>query len=151
MIQVDLSKCTGCGVCVDVCPTGAIYIVDGHAQIDETLCHPCEACIPACPEEALSSMPETVSAPAPERLPEVRPDKVILLPLAETEVAPWHRRVLPALGAVASFTGREILPRVVDSIVSALGTQETSGSSRRAEGRKAEGGRRARRRRRGKS
>jgi NAD-dependent dihydropyrimidine dehydrogenase PreA subunit len=149
VIQVDFSKCTGCGVCVDVCPTAAIYIVDGQAQIDETLCHPCTVCIPACPEEALSSMPETVSTP--ERLPEVQPEKVIQLPPAQADVTPWHRQVLPALGAVASFAGREILPHVVDSIVSALGAQGVSESSPRAKGRKAEGGRRARRRRRGKS
>ncbi len=150
VIQVDLSKCTGCGMCVDVCPTGAIYIADGRAEIDETLCHACEACISACPEGALSSVPEAVFTPASERLPQVQPEKVIQLPPVRTEVVPWHRKVLPAIGAVVSFAGREILPRVVDSFVSTLEARGTPDSGRKAGGRGAGGGRRARRRRRGK-
>ncbi len=151
MIQVDLSRCTGCGACVDVCPMGAIYIVDGHAEVDETLCNLCEACISACPKEALSSVPEVVSTPEADRLPQVQPDKVIQLPPVRTEVTPWHQKVLPAVGVVVSYAGREILPRVVDSLVSALGPQDASENGQKAGGQGAGGGRRARRRRRGKS
>lgn len=151
MIRVDLTRCTGCGTCVDVCPTGAIYIVDSHAEVDEALCTLCEACISACPEDALSSTREAVSAPKADRLPQVQPEKVIQLPPVQTQAVPLHRKILPTVGAVVSVAGREILPRVVDSIVSALETQKASESSQESGGREAGGGRRARRRRRGKS
>jgi electron transfer flavoprotein alpha subunit len=44
--------CTGCGVCVSVCPFGAIEIHDGKAVITEA-CRVCGQCVEACPEEAI--------------------------------------------------------------------------------------------------
>ena len=44
--------CTGCGVCVSVCPFGAIEIHDGKAVIIEA-CRVCGQCVDACPEEAI--------------------------------------------------------------------------------------------------
>ena len=52
-IKVDQNKCTGCGVCAEVCPSGAI-IVDEVAKIDAGLCRDCGLCIDECPVEALS-------------------------------------------------------------------------------------------------
>jgi len=49
-IQVD--KCTGCGICVDVCPVKAIR-VDGHAVVNRDLCVACAACVSACPNRAI--------------------------------------------------------------------------------------------------
>lgn len=60
MISVDEDRCTGCGVCVGVCPTDAISVVDGAARIRHALCRECEACIPACPTGALSAEGESV-------------------------------------------------------------------------------------------
>jgi NAD-dependent dihydropyrimidine dehydrogenase PreA subunit len=54
MISVDQDRCTGCGVCVGVCPTGAISVVNGVARIRHGLCKRCKVCIPACPTDALS-------------------------------------------------------------------------------------------------
>jgi electron transfer flavoprotein alpha subunit len=44
--------CTGCGVCVSICPFGAIEIHDGKAVITEA-CRVCGQCVEACPEEAI--------------------------------------------------------------------------------------------------
>jgi len=44
--------CTGCGVCVSVCPFGAIEIHDGKAVITEA-CRVCVQCVDVCPEEAI--------------------------------------------------------------------------------------------------
>lgn len=52
-IKVDLGRCTGCGVCVDLCPFGAIEIEDGKAVITES-CTLCGGCIENCNFEALS-------------------------------------------------------------------------------------------------
>ena len=44
--------CTGCGVCVDVCPFGAIDMVNGKAVINEA-CRACGQCVDACPVGAI--------------------------------------------------------------------------------------------------
>jgi len=49
---VDLEKCTGCGICVDVCPAGAIE-VNQQAVINDEACTGCAACVSECPNEAI--------------------------------------------------------------------------------------------------
>ncbi|MCK4582283.1 electron transfer flavoprotein subunit alpha, partial [Candidatus Bathyarchaeota archaeon] len=44
--------CTGCGVCVDACPFGAIDMVNDKAVINEA-CRACGQCIDACPVGAI--------------------------------------------------------------------------------------------------
>ena len=53
MITIDTERCDGCGACVEVCPTGALYLVAGKAAMDGTLCRQCEACLTACPNGAI--------------------------------------------------------------------------------------------------
>jgi len=54
MVVVDRQECTGCGICVDVCPVEAIAQVDGAAQIDTDKCTECLTCVDECPVEAIS-------------------------------------------------------------------------------------------------
>lgn len=53
-VNIDKDKCTGCGTCVEVCPTDALSLVDEKAVCDPDLCIDCYICIPECPEEAIS-------------------------------------------------------------------------------------------------
>jgi NAD-dependent dihydropyrimidine dehydrogenase PreA subunit len=57
-IVLDQTRCTGCGICYDVCPTGVYEIErNGHktAVIKYAeLCEACEACVLQCPRGALS-------------------------------------------------------------------------------------------------
>jgi len=47
-------KCTRCGVCVEVCPTGAASMINGeYPNYDLDLCIGCAQCIAQCPEMAL--------------------------------------------------------------------------------------------------
>jgi len=51
---VDPARCTGCGLCVEVCPVEAIGLEDGRAVVDARVCAGCTACVQACPNEAIS-------------------------------------------------------------------------------------------------
>jgi len=51
--KVVPEKCTACGICIDICPSGAIVMENGKAFIKTDHCRNCMACIKACPEEAI--------------------------------------------------------------------------------------------------
>ncbi len=52
---IDPEACTGCGTCVERCPTDAIELNDeGIAERDEQSCFGCGVCARFCPEEAIS-------------------------------------------------------------------------------------------------
>jgi formate hydrogenlyase subunit 6/NADH:ubiquinone oxidoreductase subunit I len=51
--EVDPETCTGCEKCVDVCPTGAIEMIEKKAVIHPERCNNCRVCIPACPVSAI--------------------------------------------------------------------------------------------------
>jgi len=52
---IDPQACSGCGTCVDWCPTDAIALNDeGLAERDENACLGCGVCARFCPEEAIS-------------------------------------------------------------------------------------------------
>nr|WP_319399562.1 4Fe-4S binding protein [uncultured Carboxylicivirga sp.] len=50
---VNKEECTGCGVCVEVCPMAAIELIDGKAQINNEKCRNCGLCIGECPVGAI--------------------------------------------------------------------------------------------------
>jgi Pyruvate/2-oxoacid:ferredoxin oxidoreductase delta subunit len=52
---INEESCTGCGTCVEWCPTDAIMLNDKElAQRDESACLGCGVCSRFCPEEAIS-------------------------------------------------------------------------------------------------
>ncbi len=54
--EVDVSKCTGCGICADgICP--AIYMEHEVAHVDQDNCAACGLCLLVCPEEAIHFVP----------------------------------------------------------------------------------------------
>ena len=56
---VDITYCTGCEVCVQVCPVDCIEIAEselnfnGIAEIDGKICTGCNLCAIDCPWEAI--------------------------------------------------------------------------------------------------
>ena len=54
--MLDVEKCTGCTACVRRCPTEAIRILDGHAQINTDRCIDCGECIRVCRHNAKKAM-----------------------------------------------------------------------------------------------
>jgi len=51
-IQIDVEKCTGCGLCVPVCPFGVMELVNEKARVKDG-CNLCGACVDACTFEAI--------------------------------------------------------------------------------------------------
>lgn len=51
-VSLDISKCKGCTACLKRCPTEAIRIRDGHAQINSARCIDCGECIKVCSHKA---------------------------------------------------------------------------------------------------
>jgi len=52
-VQINGEKCTGCGLCVDVCPVEAISLENDKAKIDAEKCVDCSQCVEECPNEAI--------------------------------------------------------------------------------------------------
>lgn len=51
-VSLDIDKCKGCTNCLKRCPTEAIRIREGHAQINSQRCIDCGECIRVCPYKA---------------------------------------------------------------------------------------------------
>lgn len=52
MYLIDEKKCESCGLCADVCPTGAISQI-GPYEINQDKCTKCGECAASCPVEAI--------------------------------------------------------------------------------------------------
>ena len=53
-LEIDSSKCAGCGKCKEACPINLPEIIEGKARNTSPLCIRCPVCIGACPMEAIS-------------------------------------------------------------------------------------------------
>jgi len=58
-VKRDNDKCTHCGACTAVCPTGALSVKhpDMTVSFDQGRCSVCELCVPACPPRAMKIRP----------------------------------------------------------------------------------------------
>ncbi len=50
---VNPSRCTGCELCIQVCPFGAIEKIDSKAKVNEALCKGCGTCNAVCKSGAI--------------------------------------------------------------------------------------------------
>ena len=49
------ARCTHCGACITLCPSGAFYLEPGTRKVlfDNSKCVVCELCVRACPPRAM--------------------------------------------------------------------------------------------------
>jgi len=74
LMEVDLSKCNGCGKCIKACPTEAIEIVEEKEAVkkqrwavrDETLCLGCGVCYSSCKFGGITMKPRAQRVLTPE-------------------------------------------------------------------------------------
>ena len=58
-IKRKKDRCTHCGACTAVCPTGALYVnrPEMNVKFDQAKCSVCELCVPACPSRVIKVRP----------------------------------------------------------------------------------------------
>jgi NAD-dependent dihydropyrimidine dehydrogenase PreA subunit len=166
LITIDIERCTGCGACLETCPAGALYLVDGKAAVDEALCRECEVCLDACPEQAIALTEQRVPRPEPARQLARRPEPDVIRVRTRPAPVPLRTRVLPVVSAALAWAGREIVPRLADTLLDAIDRRQTGrqtavtttgrstgslsqGQGKQGQGRQGGQGRRHRHRRRG--
>lgn len=68
MYLVDEALCNGCGICLDLCPTGAIHVENEVAVIDQKLCSECGHCFDGCLRNAVFELNHPAEALEPARM-----------------------------------------------------------------------------------
>ncbi len=58
--SVDEEKCTGCGLCDQICQFSAILSIKNKVLTFPQLCHGCGGCALVCPEGAISEAPREI-------------------------------------------------------------------------------------------
>lgn len=51
--EVNVNLCTGCGMCVQVCPYDSLSLKDGKVEVNEVLCEGCGTCSATCLRAAI--------------------------------------------------------------------------------------------------
>lgn len=154
VVWIDGERCTGCGACIEVCPVGAIALVNNVARVDEESCTGCGVCIDSCPQDAIQPVVEGELIPAEERGLADRPASGQLAPGVERP-----RSLVETAAPAAAAVGLGLLARAADALAGVVSrwlaaapeegptppTTRATDAPRRANGR----GRRTRQRRRG--
>jgi len=165
MISIDRQACNGCGLCVEVCPSGALQLMDSLLQVDNNLCQECELCVDICPQNALVSytlVEETLASHQPaleEALDTAMKNPTSKLQISEPSTIQMdtHKRSLGDwLGAAFNFLVFDLGP-VIEGMIDSnqtpkeITTRSIRRDERTLEGRHGRGrnGRKMRRRRRG--
>lgn len=152
-VYVDEERCTGCAACVEVCPTGAIAMVNKVAAINQERCDGCEACVDLCPNGAILVVTEAVEEKAV--LPRVQPKSRVASRRPASLTVPLGRQLMPLVGSALLFFGREVVPQLIPRLVNALDRSTgkpsiTASQHKRASSVATHGRHRFRKRRRGK-
>jgi ferredoxin len=123
MVYVNDIACDGCGVCMDICPTDALIFQNNRAFINQDFCHGCELCLDTCPKGAIVVGEMQPAAPAVIQMPEV---PSLAEPADQTGL---RGMVLPAIGSLLLWTGRELVPRLADAALGYLDQRIQSSQS----------------------
>jgi uncharacterized protein len=87
-LEIDTSKCVGCGKCKETCPMNLPEIIEGKAKNTSSLCMRCPMCIGSCPMEAIrfvdkENLSKALASAAYGVLSTFRPKKVSYVSFAK--------------------------------------------------------------------
>ena len=113
VVQIDETKCNGCGECASACHEGAIGMVDGKARLlRDDFCDGMGDCLPACPAGAISFV-EREAAPYDEKAVQsarrTPPASAAATTRSASALAQWpcQIRLVPAIAPF--FRGADLL------------------------------------------
>jgi ferredoxin len=119
MVTINHAECNGCGLCVDECPTGALILQNNHAFIYQERCQECHSCIEVCPQGAILVGENKPVSGEVIRIP-ANPEPIFNTLAEPAERMSLREMLLPAIGSILLWTGREIVPRLADLALGAL-------------------------------
>ncbi len=114
-VLIDYELCTTCGICVEVCKGGPLFIADDRLQVDQSIgfgCICCGACAAACPTDAIRISGRDLF---PEDITRIPP------PTARADYDALHA-LLVARRSTRNFSQRPVEAELVDRIIDSAST-----------------------------
>ena len=109
IIEIDESKCNGCGACAAACHEGAIGMVDGKAKLlRDDFCDGFGDCLPQCPTGAISFVEREASAYDEAAVAAARKKKASA-GKAQSQLAQWPCKIRLVPTSAPFFHGAELL------------------------------------------
>jgi nitroreductase/NAD-dependent dihydropyrimidine dehydrogenase PreA subunit len=126
MIEIDRDLCNGCGLCVTVCPTGTLSLMEGKAAVSEGESILCGHCAAVCPQKAVrvEAIDEEMS-----RYKTFIPEKQWLPPGKFS--TPALVQLMASRRSCRSFTGRPVDRGMLEDLVK-IGITAPSGTNSQA-------------------
>jgi ferredoxin len=95
IVNIDESKCNGCGQCIPKCVEGALQIVNGKAKlVKDTYCDGLGACLGQCPQDAITVTEREADAFDQQEVHDFLKSKGITLPAhAEPQKPQWPVKI----------------------------------------------------------
>jgi ferredoxin len=139
VVELDGTKCDGCGKCVKACPVDALRLVPGgdpahpgrkRAAADQDLCLGCGVCVPACPKGGvrLAARKERVITPvnSTHRIVVMAIERGLLQELVfDNQAHLSHRAMAAILGVILklppakqALASRQLRSRYLDRLLS---------------------------------
>lgn len=122
---IDQKKCTGCGLCLAVCPDQTLSLLRGKATVSGDRCMACAHCRAVCPTEA-------ITVPGLEQDPSFQTFTADnrYLPPGQRDTAQLVRLML-SRRSCRSYTSRTLDPRLLEDLVR-IGACAPSGTNSQA-------------------
>jgi ferredoxin len=120
MIVADKDKCTGCGLCVEICHEHCMVLTDDTISINYELCSTCTQCIAVCPQQAISwdgVLPVAYNEtrlPSPEQLDELFKERRTLRFFKEDKIDRSLLEEIVGYGIYAPTNNYDLRAIVVD-------------------------------------